>query len=197
MKPRVLVVDNYDSFTFNLAQLLASLGAAPLVLRNDAIDVGALEREPPDAVVLSPGPGHPSDPARTGACSLVIERLALARRVPLLGVCLGHQTIATTLGGRVVRAPVPMHGKASAVAHEGDALFAGLPSPFVAMRYHSLVVDEATLPACLAVTARGPAGEVMALRHRDVPMVGVQFHPESIGTPDGPAIVASFLPACR
>ena len=197
MSQRVLVVDNYDSFTFNLAQLLASLGAAPLVLRNDAIDVASLEREPPDAVVLSPGPGHPADPARTGASHLVIERLAIARRVPLLGVCLGHQTIATALGGRVVRAPVPMHGKASPIAHEGDAPFAGVPSPFVAMRYHSLVVEEATLPAALAVIARGPAGEVMAVRHRELPIVGVQFHPESIGTPDGPAIVASFLVGCR
>jgi anthranilate synthase/aminodeoxychorismate synthase-like glutamine amidotransferase len=184
----ILLIDNYDSFVHNLARYFARLGQTPLVVRNDAIGVREIVDLAPRAVVISPGPCGPAE----AGCSLDLVR-ALPPAVPLLGVCLGHQTLAAGLGGRVVRAAEPRHGRASLVYHEADALFAGLPNPFRAGRYHSLVVDEASLPAELIVTARTGDGVVMALRHRTRPWFGVQFHPESILTEGGYRLVANFL----
>ncbi|MFO0900975.1 MAG: aminodeoxychorismate/anthranilate synthase component II [Pirellulales bacterium] len=186
----ILLIDNYDSFVHNLARYFARLGHTPRVVRNDALrvqEVLALELQ---AVVISPGPCGPAE----AGCSLDLVR-ALSPEMPLLGVCLGHQTMAAALGGRVVRAAEPRHGRASLVFHDGDELFTGLPSPFRAGRYHSLVVEEASLPSELAVTARSEDGVVMALRHRARPWFGVQFHPESILTEGGYRLVANFLAA--
>lgn len=191
MRPRVLLVDNYDSFTHNLFQLLRVAGAEVRVERNDAITLADVEAHAPSHVVLSPGPGHPDSPRDFGVSRDVILRCAT--RVPILGVCLGHQGIAAVAGARVVRAPAPKHGKSDHVTHDGTGLFAGLPSPLEVMRYHSLVVDEATLPATLRVTGRTADGLVMALAHVELPMAGVQFHPESIGTPEGGALLDNFL----
>ena len=188
----ILVLDNYDSFTYNLVQVLGEMGGAPLVHRNDAITVEDALALAPEAVVISPGPGVP---AAAGITVPLIR--ALANRCPVLGVCLGHQGIAAAFGGRVVRADRLMHGKAGAVAHDGDELFAGIPSPFQAMRYHSLIVERASLPADLVITAwsddRPRGTEIMALRHRTLPVHGVQFHPESIGTGHGKAVLENFL----
>ena len=187
---KTLIVDNYDSFTWNLVQLFGALGARPHVFRNDAIsldDVRALE---PTHIVLSPGPGHPMDPARIGICRAI---LASDLSIPVLGVCLGHQAIVCAEGGRVVRADRPMHGKTSLLEHEGDSLFEGLPRPFEAMRYHSLVADRETLPSSLIVTAWTTDGTVMAVRHKERPVFGLQFHPESIGTPLGRTLCERFL----
>ncbi|HHC07585.1 MAG TPA: aminodeoxychorismate/anthranilate synthase component II [Actinobacteria bacterium] len=183
---KVLVVDNYDSFTYNLVQYLGALGATPIVVRNDAIDVDEAERLDPDRVVVSPGPGRPED---AGISVEVVRRLGA--RVPVLGVCLGHQAIAVAYGGRVVRAPRPMHGMTSEIDHDGGGVFRGLPRPFTATRYHSLCVDD--LPEDLVVTARSDDGVVQGLRHRSHPVEGVQFHPESIMTDVGPRLLENFL----
>jgi len=186
--PRVLVLDNYDSFVHNLARYLRELGAATDVRRNDALDVAGAEALAPTHLVVSPGPCTPRE---AGVSSAVIA--ALGPRVPVLGVCLGHQCLAAALGGRVVRAARPRHGKASPILHDGSGLFAGLPSPFEAARYHSLVVEERSLPEALEVVARTPEGEIMALRHRSWPAWGVQFHPESVLTKYGHELLRNFL----
>jgi anthranilate synthase component 2 len=184
----VVVIDNYDSFVYNLVQYLGELGADPVVHRNDELTVEALEALEPDAVVISPGPGRPSD---AGISNAVIERLA--GRTPILGVCLGHQCIGEVFGGNVVRAAQVVHGKTSMVHHHGEGLLAGLPQPFEATRYHSLVVDAASVPADLEITATTDDGTVMALRHRRYSVEGVQFHPESILTTAGKQLMANFL----
>jgi anthranilate synthase component II len=188
MGARVLVIDNYDSFVYNLVQELGELGAEPVVFRNDAIDVAGIRAQRPDAVLISPGPGRPED----GGVSLRAIR-ELAGEVPLLGVCLGHQCIGQVYGGEIVAAPHLMHGKTSEIHHDGKGIFAGLPNPFVATRYHSLVVRPGSVPAELEVTATSTDGVVMGLRHRSVPVEGVQFHPESVLTASGPALLDNFL----
>jgi anthranilate synthase component 2 len=192
MSTDVLILDNYDSFTYNLAQAFGSLGAAVRVVRSDAIEVGELVARPPDVLVVSPGPGTPE---RAGNSMQAIR--ALSGAIPILGVCLGHQAIGAVFGGRVVRAPAVVHGKTSKISHDGTGLFAGVPSPFVATRYHSLVIDETTLPQSLAVTARSGDGLLMAFAHRADPTYGVQFHPESVLTTAGPKILANFLATGR
>ena len=189
---RVLVIDNYDSFAWNLVQALASLGADVVVRRNDAVTVDAALALAPDAVVISPGPCTP----REAGISVDLVGAAAARRLPLLGVCLGHQAIGAAFGGRVVRAERPVHGKTSEIRHDGRGALAGLASPLVAMRYHSLVVAE-PLPDALVATARSGDGALMGLRHRSLPIEGVQFHPESYLTREGPALLANFLAAAR
>jgi anthranilate synthase/aminodeoxychorismate synthase-like glutamine amidotransferase len=189
---RILVVDNYDSFTWNLVQLVEALGAEAIVVRNDSADADELAARVPDGVVLSPGPGTPD---RAGATLDAVARFGAAR-VPVLGVCLGHQAIGVASGARMARARVPRHGKTAAIEHDGAGVFAGVPDRFAAALYHSLVLDEATLPAALEVSARSPEGEVMAVRHRELPLEGVQFHPESILTQGGDRIVANFLARC-
>lgn len=185
----ILVIDNYDSFTFNLVQALGELGAEVEVYRNDAIDVAGVRARAPEAVVLSPGP---CTPAEAGISVALVE--GLSGKLPILGVCLGHQSIAHAFGGTVRRARTVMHGKTSILRHPGTGLFDGLPDPLVVGRYHSLVVDEPSLPAELEPTAFSlEDGEVMALRHRHHPTVGVQFHPESVLTPDGPRLLRNFL----
>jgi len=188
--PRVLVIDNYDSFTYNLYQYLCELGAETHVIRNDAIDLDGIRAMAPSHIVLSPGPGSPDKPRDFGVCADVITA---DLGVPLLGVCLGHQGIAHHLGGRVVRAPEIVHGKTDAIRHGGAGLFAGLPDPLTVMRYHSLMIDAEHLPPTLRITARNAAGLVMGIAHRQRPVFGVQFHPESIGTPDGRRLLANFL----
>ena len=192
MSARILVVDNYDSFTFNLVQLIETLGADAEVVRNDVEPVGALAAREPDGVVLSPGP---ATPARAGV-TLDAACCFAARGTPVLGVCLGHQAIGVAFGGNVTRARVARHGKAVAIRHDGEGLFRGLPDPFEAALYHSLVIDEARLPAVLTVSARSPEGEVMGVRHRALSLEGVQFHPESVLTPGGRALVANFVARC-
>jgi anthranilate synthase/aminodeoxychorismate synthase-like glutamine amidotransferase len=184
----ILLIDNYDSFVFNLARYLERLGQRTIVVRNDAIDAAAVERLDPQAIVLSPGPCAPE---QAGQSLEIVRRLH--HRYPMLGVCLGHQTIAEALGGRIVRAAEPMHGRTSLVYHQQDGIFTGLPSPFTACRYHSLIVDPASLPSALQVTAETDEGTIMGLAHRDFPVFGVQFHPESILTEHGYAMLASFL----
>ena len=188
----LLVLDNYDSFTYNLVQYLGELGEQPVVYRNDALSVADALALKPDAAVLSPGPGIPAN-----AGILVPLVKALAGRIPVLGVCLGHQAIGEAFGGRVVRADRLMHGKTCPVEHLTDELFDGIPSPFTAMRYHSLIVEWAGLPHDLIVTAwsgdRGKGGEIMAMKHRQFPLYGVQFHPESIGTEHGKRLLENFL----
>lgn len=188
MGPRVLVVDNYDSFVYNLVQELGELGAEPVVFRNDAIDVDGIRTASPDAVLISPGPGRPED----GGVSLDVVR-QLGGELPLLGVCLGHQCIGQAFGGEIVAAPHLMHGKTSEIHHDGRGVFAGLPNPFVATRYHSLVVRPESIPPELEVTATSVDGVVMGVRHRTLPIEGVQFHPESVLTPSGPALLGNFL----
>lgn len=189
---RVLLVDNYDSYVWNLDQRIGEItGVRCHVVRNDRVTLEECRALAPTHVVLSPGPGNPEEEADFGVCRSLI--LALGLFVPLLGVCLGHQGIGAAFGGRVVRARRPMHGRTSLVTHDGEGIFAGLPRAFTAMRYHSLTLDEATLPGCLRVTARADDGEIMAVAHRELPIFGVQFHPESIGTPDGPALLRNFL----
>jgi anthranilate synthase component 2 len=189
----ILVLDNYDSFTYNLVQYLGELGAEPVVQRNDALTVDSALDARPSAIVISPGPGMPKD----AGISVPLARAAAERGVPLLGVCLGHQAIGEAFGGKVVRAGRLMHGKASEVRHGGQGILRGLPSPFTAMRYHSLVIDPATLPATLEPTAwsadEGWGSELMAVRHRQAPIHGVQFHPESIGTALGKEMLRNFL----
>lgn len=184
----LLLIDNYDSFTYNLYQYLAELGAEPLVRRNDEITVAEAEALRPAHLVLSPGPCTPRE---AGVCVALIQ--ALAPRIPTLGVCLGHQCIGAAFGGVIVRAPEPVHGKVSQIRHRGVGVFRGLPTPFAATRYHSLIVERATLPAELEVTADTDDGLVMGLRHRIYPIQGVQFHPESILTREGKRLLANFL----
>jgi anthranilate synthase/aminodeoxychorismate synthase-like glutamine amidotransferase len=185
----IVVVDNYDSFTYNLVQAVGRLDAEVLVVRNDRFDPDEVVSRSPRAILVSPGPGRPEAAGRSMPLIAAAERAG----IPLLGVCLGHQAIAALHGGRVERAPSPRHGKSSPVAHDGSPLFAGLPNPFAAGRYHSLVVTEAEFPEDLEVTARSEDGLVMALRHRSKPIFGVQFHPESILTPEGETLIANFL----
>lgn len=187
---RVVVIDNYDSFTYNLVQYLGELGAEPLVHRNDMVTVEEVEALQPAAILISPGPGRPDD---AGVSNAVIERLG--PRIPIFGVCLGHQCIGQVFGGRVVRAAQVMHGKTSWIRHTGTGVMAGLDNPFEATRYHSLVVERDTLPAVLEVTAETEDGVVMGLRHRQHPIEGVQFHPESILTSAGKDLLANFLGA--
>ncbi|HKA83865.1 MAG TPA: aminodeoxychorismate/anthranilate synthase component II [Acidimicrobiales bacterium] len=190
MAPRVLVVDNYDSFVYNLVQYLGELGAEPLVHRHDELSLAEIEALDPDAVLISPGPGRPED---AGLSNEVIRHFAGRR--PVLGVCLGHQCVGQVYGGEVVRAAEIMHGKTSFIHHTGAGVFAGLPSPFEATRYHSLVIDRGSVPAELEITAWTDDGTVMGLRHRQhaVPVEGVQFHPESILTASGHDLLRNFL----
>jgi anthranilate synthase component II len=190
-RPRVLIVDNYDSFTYNLAQELGELGGDVEVLRNDAFTLADLEADLPDGVVISPGPGDPSD---AGLSSDVIR--AVAGRRPVLGVCLGHQCIGEIYGGHVVRAPVLMHGKTSPIYHRREGVLADLPVPFEATRYHSLIVDRDTLPPVLKVTAETSDGLIMGLRHRELEVEGVQFHPESVLTSAGMRLLGTYLARC-
>lgn len=188
----IAVIDNYDSFVFNLVQALGSMGEEIRVFRNDAIDVPGLRALRPDALVLSPGPGRPEDAGIT-----VAAIRELSSSIPTLGVCLGHQAIAAAFGGRVVRAKEPRHGKPSAIEHEREGLFEGLPFPFQAGRYHSLVAERASLPRTLRVTAWTEDEVVMGLRHIERPLFGVQFHPESVLTPDGNGLLRNFLHLVR
>ncbi|MBT9171952.1 MAG: Aminodeoxychorismate/anthranilate synthase component 2 [Syntrophomonadaceae bacterium] len=181
------VIDNYDSFTYNLVQLLGELGAELRVWRNDAFTLAELESCRPEAIVISPGPGHPEE----AGLSLAVIR-HFAGKLPILGVCLGHQAIGHAFGGQVVRAPEPVHGKPAEIWHNGDAIFYGVASPFKAGRYHSLVIRRETLPECLEVTAGTPDGLIMAVRHKTMPVFGVQFHPESVITPDGRTVLKNF-----
>ncbi len=187
---RVLVVDNYDSFVYILVQYLGELGAEPVVRRHDAITLAEAEALGPDRILISPGPGTPDD---AGVSLALIEHFT--GRVPIFGVCLGLQCIAQCFGARVVRAPEVMHGKTSSIDHRGDGVFAGLPSPLEATRYHSLIVEQGSIPPVLDITATSPDGLVMGLRHRQAPVEGVQFHPESILTTSGHALLENFLAA--
>jgi para-aminobenzoate synthetase component 2 len=190
---RILIIDNYDSFTYNLVQYLGELGAHLDVQRNDDASVAELLASKPDGLVISPGPGVPQD-----ACISVDAVIEFsAAKIPVLGVCLGHQSIGEAFGGKTVRARSIMHGKTSPIEHDNKGVFDGLPQPFDATRYHSLVVEEDSLPDCLAVTARTADGEIMGLRHRELPVEGVQFHPESILTGEGKRLLGNFLACCR
>jgi anthranilate synthase/aminodeoxychorismate synthase-like glutamine amidotransferase len=195
----VLVIDNFDSFTFNLVQYLGELGVEVVVRRNNELDLAAIKSLDPDGILLSPGPCSPRE---SGVCRDVSESALAgdfaARGVPVFGVCLGHQTIGDLSGGTVRRAKMMMHGKSSLIEHDGLGLFTGLPNPFRAIRYHSLVVEESDLPADLLVTARSlDDGEIQGLRHRSLPIEGVQFHPESILTEGGRTIISNFVAMCR
>jgi anthranilate synthase/aminodeoxychorismate synthase-like glutamine amidotransferase len=192
MTPRVLVIDNYDSFTFNLVQYLGELGARVEVFKNDGIDVAGIRARAPHGILVSPGPCTPNE----AGVSLEVLRL-LGGSFPIFGVCLGHQAIGQAYGGRVVRADRLMHGKTSPILHDGRGLFAGLPSPFEATRYHSLIVERASLPACLEVSAWTAEGEIMGLRHRELAIEGVQFHPESVLTLEGKRLVANWVERLR
>jgi anthranilate synthase/aminodeoxychorismate synthase-like glutamine amidotransferase len=184
----ILVIDNYDSFTYNLVQYLGELGATPEVRRNDQTTVEEIERMDPERIVISPGPKTPSE---AGICLEVIQKFS--GRKPILGVCLGHQAIGQAFGGKVVPAPELMHGKTSLVHHDGRTIFRDLPNPFPATRYHSLIVDRASLPDCLEISATSPDGLIMGLRHRDMKVEGVQFHPESVLTEAGKKLLENFL----
>jgi anthranilate synthase/aminodeoxychorismate synthase-like glutamine amidotransferase len=191
MGARVAVIDNYDSFVYNLVQYLGELGAEPVVRRHDETTLDELRALEPDALLVSPGPGRPED---AGISNDAIGDFG-GRGVPVLGVCLGHQCIGQLYGGRVVRAPQVMHGKTSEIHHTGVGVLAGLPDPFTATRYHSLVVERESMPACLEITAEAEDGTVMGLRHRELPVEGVQFHPESILTDAGHDLLRNFLAA--
>ena len=184
----LLVIDNYDSFTFNLVQLIGGMGYELVVKRNDEIDIEGIRRLGPTHLLISPGPCTPNE---AGISVAAIREFA--GKIPILGVCLGHQSIGVAFGGRVVRAQRLMHGKTSMITHDGKGVYKGVPNPFEAMRYHSLLVDEATLPECLYVTSRSERDELMGLRHRDLLVEGVQFHPESIMTPEGGKILKNFM----
>ncbi|NWH08922.1 MAG: aminodeoxychorismate/anthranilate synthase component II [Alphaproteobacteria bacterium] len=189
----IVLIDNYDSFTYNLVHYLGELGAEVVVHRNDQIGTGQVIASRPEAIVLSPGP---CDPDRAGIC-LDLIAAAAQERLPLLGVCLGHQALGQSFGGRVIRAPIPMHGKISDIHHEGRGVFAGLPSPFKATRYHSLIVERASLPGAFDITALTDDGLIMGLQHTSLPLHGVQFHPESIATEHGHRLLQNFLHLAR
>jgi anthranilate synthase component 2 len=184
-----LLIDNYDSFTYNLWHYLSELGAETVVYRNDALTVAEALALQPQGIIISPGPGVP------GQSGITVPIVAAARGIPLLGVCLGHQAIGEAFGGRVVRAPAPMHGKVSPIEHDVTGVFAGLPNPFTATRYHSLIVERDSLPACLRITAWTADGLIMGMAHRSLPIHGVQFHPESIASEAGKPLLANFLAA--
>ena len=184
----ILVIDNYDSFTYNLVQYLGQLGAETVVVRNDQITLDEIEAMAPERILISPGPCTPTE---AGICVPLVKRFA--GRIPILGVCLGHQSIGEAFGGDVVRNDRIMHGKTSPIHHDGKGVFVGLPEPFQATRYHSLVVKRDTLPDCLEITAETAEGEIMGLRHREFDVQGVQFHPESALTPDGMALLRNFV----
>ena len=184
----ILIVDNYDSFTYNLAQYFGELGCALIVKRNDAVSLDEISSLRPTHVCISPGPGRP---AQAGLSNDIVRRFA--PELPLLGVCLGHQCIGEVFGGRIVAAPRLLHGKTSQIQHNGSGVFANLPNPFTATRYHSLIVSPDSVPDCLEVTAQTSEGEIMGLRHRDFPVHGVQFHPESILTAEGKKLLANFV----
>lgn len=184
----ILVIDNYDSFTYNLVQYLGELGAEVEVRRNDQTTLEEIERMTPERVVISPGPKTPSE---AGICLDVIR--TFAGRLPILGVCLGHQAIGQAFGGKVIRAPKLMHGKTSEIMHDGKTIYSGLPNPFPATRYHSLIVEKESLPECLEISARSSDGLIMGLRHRELKIEGVQFHPESVLTEAGKQLLANFL----
>jgi anthranilate synthase/aminodeoxychorismate synthase-like glutamine amidotransferase len=189
--PRILVIDNYDSFVYNLVQYLGELGARPEVHRDDALDLSDVERLDPDGILISPGPGRPED---AGLSNELIS--TWGERVPVFGVCLGLQCIGEVFGGRVVRAPQVVHGKTSLIHHGGDGVFAGLPQPLEATRYHSLIVERSSVPDVLEITAETDDGLVMGLRHRELQVEGVQFHPESVLTHGGHDLVRNFLDRC-
>ena len=184
----ILMIDNYDSFTYNLVQYLGELGAGIEVRRNDQTTLDEIERMAPERIVISPGPKTPTE---AGICLELIKKFS--GRLPILGVCLGHQAIGQAFGGKVIRAPAIMHGKTSEIHHDGKTIFAGLPNPFPATRYHSLIVERASLPACLEVSATSPDGLIMGLRHKEMKVEGVQFHPESVLTAAGKQLLANFL----
>jgi anthranilate synthase/aminodeoxychorismate synthase-like glutamine amidotransferase len=184
----ILVIDNYDSFTYNLVQYIGQLGHDVVVHRNDKISIDAIRELNPDAIVVSPGPCTPKE---AGISVEVIKQLHTT--IPLLGVCLGHQAIGYAFGGEVVRAPRIMHGKTSQIINDGRTIFQGLPNPFVAGRYHSLILDRASLPGCLEISAETKEGEIMGVRHKEYPIEGIQFHPESILTPNGKRLLKNFL----
>jgi anthranilate synthase component II len=189
---KILVIDNYDSFVYNLAQLLGELRTEPTVLRNDRITLEDVVRLDPDAIVISPGPGHPADRKYFGVCTDVIGEMG--HKIPVLGVCLGHQGIVHAFGGKVINAKKIRHGKTSLIQYTGDRLFEDVANPFRATRYHSLVADQNTFPSCLEVTARAlDDGEIMGIRHRRYLMEGVQFHPESVLTGEGRRILLNFI----
>ena len=189
--PRILVIDNYDSFVYNLVQYIGELGAEPTILRHDALDLDDVERIDPDGILISPGPGTPDD---AGLSNDLIEHWS--SRVPVFGVCLGMQCMGQVFGGNVIRAPEIVHGKTSFVRHRGIGVFEGLPDPLEATRYHSLIVERSTLPDCLEITAETEDGLIMGLRHRTLNVEGVQFHPESILTVGGHDIMSNFLRRC-
>jgi anthranilate synthase/aminodeoxychorismate synthase-like glutamine amidotransferase len=189
----ILLIDNYDSFTFNLVHFLGDLGAECDVRRNDTLTPYEAVAMQPDAIVLSPGPCTPNE---AGIC-LELIAVAAARKIPLLGVCLGHQSIGQAFGGKIIRAPEPVHGKTSTISHANTDIFAGLPDPFTATRYHSLIVESETLPDCLEITAWTGEQIIMGLRHKTLPIFGVQFHPESIATAHGHDILQNFLNLAR
>ena len=185
----LLVIDNYDSFTYNLVQYLGELGAEMRIVRNDEVTVKQIENDlKPEKILISPGPGTPNG---AGISLGVIERFA--ERIPILGVCLGHQAIGQHFGGKVVRGPQPVHGKPVNITHDGKTIFSGIPQNFAAGRYHSLVVDRETVPDCLEISAESPDGLIMAMRHKTLPVEGVQFHPESILTEHGKQLLSNFL----
>jgi anthranilate synthase/aminodeoxychorismate synthase-like glutamine amidotransferase len=184
----ILIIDNYDSFTYNLVQYLGEMGQQLKVFRNDKITVEEIERMAPDRIVISPGPCTPNE------AGISVETIRyFAGRIPILGVCLGHQSIGQAFGGEIVRAPRLMHGKTSMIHHDGEGVFRGLPNPFEATRYHSLVIRRETMPDCLKITAETDQREVMGVRHREFPIEGVQFHPESILTREGKKLLANFV----
>jgi anthranilate synthase component 2 len=184
---KVLLIDNYDSFVYNLYQYLGELGAEIIVKRNDKITIEEIKQMEPDRIVLSPGPGNPENEKDFGICKQILNKM----KVPILGVCLGHQGIISHFGGKIVRAEKPMHGKTSVIKHNGKGIFSGVNNPLTVMRYHSLLGTE--IPDCLEITAETEAGEVMAVQHKHLPIYGVQFHPESIMTEDGKKILENFL----
>jgi len=186
----IVIIDNYDSFTYNIVQTIGGFGEDITVFRNDQVDIQTIAGLRPDRLLLSPGPCTPDK------AGISIEAIHyFAGKIPILGVCLGHQAIGQAFGGKVIRAPRIMHGKTSPVTHDGKGVFTGISSPFDAMRYHSLVVEDMTLPDCLAITAQTDQGELMGLRHKTLPVEGVQFHPESIMTPDGVQLLKNFVSA--